>query len=423
MTAPDLPRLQKALNASLPVLGRWRRRRAAARLELEKERPQVVELLATLLGSPCEAQRVWASEVLASLQTTAARDALCEAAVLDPGGLVGAVTMEAGYEPTDPERACLFLFITRQLDRYFEEDYKFQNLRLEYDRAPPHLRARILSVLRSGDPRCLGFFGTRKKLSECSAREIMLALQSFRKHRDHDRLFRAFLELPLKYGLPILRELGATRWAPEDPVEQSLLKQALEERRAHDYPPPRGDAEPGTWVAQQLQAGRGSDELRGLSEEAIVERLKTASPPDGVRLVGALAARQVFSLAAAQAMEECPHWLVRFAAASSGIFADLTRDELVDVNHWVRAYAPKVPVLEFWPQRATPAHLEALAAAPRASWRGALGAARKVLRLLLAHRITTGQFDDLVVEGDAFAGSFEMADDDLPMWESDAGMP
>ena len=414
--ALDLTRLRRALDASLPVIGPWRRRRAAARLELEKERPVVVSFLVELFESHRKENSAWAAQVLSSLQTPTARDTLCEAALGRPRGGGATVAMATGYQPTDPERACVFLFVTRQLDRYFEEDFEFQNLRLEYDRAEPELRAHILSVLRSGDSRCLGFFGARKKLSECSSREIMLALQSFRKHGDHARLFRSFLELPLKYGLPILGELAATGWEPDDAVEKSLLKQALAERRGHAYPPPRGDPEPGAWVAQQLRAGSTSETVRGLTEEELIERLGTASPTDGVVLVGAIAARPVFSLQAAKLLEQSPHWMIRFAAASSGIFADLSRDEWSDENFWVRANAPKVPVLEFWPQRATPAHLEALTEARPAAWQGALGAARKVLHLLLAYRITTGQFDALVVEGDVFAGSFESADEELPPW-------
>ena len=83
------------------------------------------------------------------------------------------------------------------------------------------------------------------------------------------------------------------------------------------------------------------------------------------------------------------------------------RDELVDPNHWVSTLAPSRTVLDFWPGKATPVHLEALASAPPEAWEGSLGAARKVLRALIARRVTVGHFEELVVEGDAFAGEFE----------------
>ena len=68
-------------------------------------------------------------------------------------------------------------------------------------------------------------------------------------------------------------------------------------------------------------------------------------------------------------------------------------------------------VLDFWPGKATPADLEALSAAPAEAWTGKLVAARKVLRTIMSHRVTTGTFQPMVVEAAESAGEFVPATD------------
>ena len=63
-------------------------------------------------------------------------------------------------------------------------------------------------------------------------------------------------------------------------------------------------------------------------------------------------------------------------------------------NYWIRELADPRGVMDFWPLKATPADLDALAAAPPEAWIGPIGQARRILRLLIANRVGT----DLVVE-------------------------
>jgi len=412
----SIRRLRRALFSAVPLLGNWRRSRALLELESVKETAEALPLLLDLATSQRPELTVPGRRLLASLTHPASTDAWCELAIQAPTSPQAALAREFGKRPSDPERACLFLFVTRQLDAYFEEDFQFQNLRLQYERASAPLRAQVLAVLRSGDRRCLEFFGSRKRLASCSDREIMLALGSFRKHRDYPHLFRALLELPLKYGLPIVGELAGSQWEPDNPQQRALLHRAIEARHGHDYPPPRGDAELGIKLQRLLEDG-ADIRFENLSEEELVEVITTASPIEGVAAVGALSRRPSLSLRAAATIETSPHWLIRLAGRSRGIFADLLRDEVVDENLWVRESAPRVPVLEFWQLRGTPEHLEALAAAPPSAWAGSLGAARRVLQLVLAHRVTTGHFDAMVVEGEVFAGSFEDFDEEAEDWK------
>ncbi|MBI3682334.1 MAG: hypothetical protein HY235_18295, partial [Acidobacteria bacterium] len=100
---------------------------------------------------------------------------------------------------------------------------------------------------------------------------------------------------------------------------------------------------------------------------------------------------------------------VRLAGYATGLCLDLGVDEVKDDNHWVRELVRATPVLEFWPAKATPADLEKLNAAPREAFAGKYGAVRRVLRLLLAHRVTTPEVTEVVFEAGEFAGEFEEA--------------
>ncbi len=78
-----------------------------------------------------------------------------------------------------------------------------------------------------------------------------------------------------------------------------------------------------------------------------------------------------------------------------------------DPIYWVASLVPEYHVLHLPPGRATPALLEALAAAPARTWKGPLGRARKILEALMAYRITAGSFEEMVVEIEAPGGEFE----------------
>jgi formylglycine-generating enzyme required for sulfatase activity len=73
----------------------------------------------------------------------------------------------------------------------------------------------------------------------------------------------------------------------------------------------------------------------GATEEKVLRQLRNASPPEGVRLVGALAATSQVSHTACNEVETHPHWMVRFAGFLSGLCKPLGR-AAEDENHWVK---------------------------------------------------------------------------------------
>jgi hypothetical protein len=192
------------------------------------ERDDVVRYLVGLLEDPDETVRDGAQRSLVRVESGPALDALCDEAIKNPAGPAAKICLASGKRPRDHERLCLFLFVTRQLDEYFQEDFEFQNLRLQYERADAKVQSHVMDVVRSGDRRCAGFFGTRSKpLQECTEAEIKLAVDSWQRHQDWERLFQACLELPLKFSLPAFATLGQANWEPEAADLQSMYRQIL----------------------------------------------------------------------------------------------------------------------------------------------------------------------------------------------------
>ncbi|MGM0488956.1 MAG: HEAT repeat domain-containing protein [Planctomycetota bacterium] len=376
------------------------------RKRLATDRADVARFFVSLLRDRDEVLRTGAEKSLKNASPGPAQDALCEEAIQNPKGQAAKLCVERGFRPSDHERLCLFLFVTRQLDAYFKEDYEFQSLKLEYDRAGATVQGHVMEVVRSGDRRCAGFFGTKSKpLTECSETEIKLAMDSWARHRDWVRLFQACLELPLKYSFaafPLFRDSG---WQPDSEDLRSAYRQILADTDGQGVPETRATKAESPLFEQWLGAG-GSGEWARMNAAELLQRLKSATPPEGVGLVAALAAATNPSAGAVEAVRDSPHWPIRLAGYTTGLLQDLTSDAVEDPNYWVGELASASSVLELWPGKATPADLEALKAAPFEAFIGKLGAARKVLRTIMGHRITTGTFEDMVIEAGEFAGEF-----------------
>ncbi len=376
------------------------------------DHPSFARGLLRLLGDSDEALRAGAERSLQKASPGPAQDALCDEAIQDPKGHTARICLENNFRPSDHERRCLFLFVNRQLDEYFQEDYEFQSLRLEYDRADVQVQAHVMEIVRSGDRRCAGFFGTKSKpLVQCSEAEIKLALDSWLRHQDWPRLFRACLELPLKYTFAAFPQLRQSGWEPEADELRSAYRQIVADAEGEAVPESIQNKPESPVFEQWLSEGRDG-RLASMNEAELLRRLASATPPEGVGIVAALAAGSGPSPAIIDAVRNSPHWPVRLAGYATGLLQSLTSDDAVeDPNYWIGQLASASGVLSFWPGRATPADLDALKAAPAEAWTGRLGAARKVLRTIMGHRITTGTFEEMVVEAGEFAGEFVDAAD------------
>lgn len=405
MLPEELELCAQQLRNRVPLLGTRLRRKASAKLAADASAEAVPLLLEALVDSD-EMVRGTAEAALLGLSGRDAIDALCGIALDNMDGAAAKLCLETGKRPSDHEQACLFLFVTRQLDEYFQEDYEFQTLRSAYERASDPVKARVMEVVRSGDRRCLGFFGRRKPLVECSEGEIRLAIESALRHRDWPRLFRAFQELPMRYGYPLLEHFRQSGWEPEQPDLVNLYRAVLEQGDAilPSSPPKFQHASP--VFERWLNEGR-SGPLAALPEAELLQKLAQAPPPEGCAIVAALATKTVPGGEASRTVQSSRHWLIRLAGYATGLCsADITQDSLPDDNYWVRELVPATSVLDFWPVKATPADLEKINSAPQEAFTGTFGAVRRVLRLLLAHRETTPEITEVVLDAGEFAGEF-----------------
>ncbi|MCX6625648.1 MAG: HEAT repeat domain-containing protein, partial [Acidobacteria bacterium] len=239
----DYVKAGRRLHNRTPLLGTFFRRRACAELAADSS-ATAVPLLLEALGDSDAQVRATADAALRGLTERDSVDALCRIAVRDPAGAAAKICIETRKRPSDQEEACLLLFVTRQLDEYFQEDFEFQGLRQAYDRADEAVKALVMDVVRGGDRRCLGFFGRRKPLSECSESEIQLAIDAGLRHRDWPRLFRAFQELPMKHGFSLIEEFRQSRWEPEQDDLKALYRGVLSEAEGAALPPPPKETSP-----------------------------------------------------------------------------------------------------------------------------------------------------------------------------------
>lgn len=371
--------------------------------------PEGIPLLAEALTSPDRYLSDLADKALRSLQGREDReciDALCRLAMNDPSGAAAKLCIATGKRTADPEESCLFLVVTGQLDAYFREDPQFQGLSLAYETAEEKIKARVMDRVRSGDRRFDGFFSGPRELRRCTEKELSIFVEYALRHGNWHRLFKAFLELPLKFGVPLLEHFRTSGWEPEAPEMKSLYRKIL--AQSSEVLPYQAPEASGSVLVRWLAEGENSKWDR-MSDQELVTHLKEVSPPEGVAIVAALAKRGVTKEIAA-VVKSSPHWLVRLAGYLTGIVPDPGGEAEQEEVFWVRALAGVGGIMEFRPVRATPADVEKLAAAPPEAFLGKPGAVRRVLRLLVRHHAEVGIHELLDIEADKTAAVVERAD-------------
>ncbi len=404
----DLKKWGRWLENRWPAAGSLLQRKAVQRLS-EDLSPEGIPYLVKALAVPDRKAAIMADHTLRSLRPREDReciDVLCGLAMSDPGGAAAKICIATGKRPSDPAESCLFLVVTRQLDAYFQEDDQFQGLSLAYEGANRKIKARVLDIIRSGDRRFEGFFTSRRELQQCSEREILIFLEYALRQGNWPRLFKAFLELPLKYGYPLLEHFRTSGWEPEDPELKSLYSQALVENSGEAFPG-RAATTPSIFD-RWLEEGESGKWDRASPQE-LLSRLKEADPPEGAGIVAALAKKGTTEEIAAT-VQSSPHWLVRLAGHRTGMVGHPAGEAQQDRVFWVRELAEIGNVLEFRPDRATPADVERLATAPPKAFTGKLGAVRRVLRLLVNRQVEVGVHEPMVIEADETAAMMERAD-------------
>lgn len=369
MDEKQIAKYRKRLNSQIPIVGELLKRSAARKL--------------------------------AESTDPAANDTLCEIAIREPNGSAARICIESGKRPSESERACLFLFVTRQFEEFYQENYGFHYLRMQYPKNDPPVQKHILDIVRSDKRLGLGFFGKRKPISECTDWEIQLAITAALRSKNWPLLFRAFLDLPLKYGYPLLESFRQSGWNPDEAQFNQLYKQVLSFSQNQNAPSNK-ESNPSCSLFEQWLAKGESAPYTNLSESDLLKRLQSCEPLEGVSLVAALAKRSPSGSRAAQPVQQHSHWLVRLAGYATGLCFDIPLNDMKNDNYWIQKLVDPTGILELWPCKTTRVHLDELRNSPREAWQKKFGAMRNVLQALIDYHIATGVYDEI----DFGAGEF-----------------
>jgi len=194
-------------------------------------------------------------------------------------------------------------------------------------------------------------------------------------------------------------------WEPQQPEHKSLFERIKSHLIGFEFAEPL----PKQWTSKLfdtwLSQGRRL-EYQLLDEDVLFRRLDSAKPYESVSIVSALARKETRNERVIDKIRNHPHWLVRLAGFITGITKDIAIDKFYEINWWIKELAGLPGVLEFLPQRATPSDLAKLNNAPPSAYTGELGVIRSVLREILAYRVTTGSFAEMVIEATPTSAEF-----------------
>lgn len=169
-----------------------------------------------------------------------AQNALCELFLRNDDAGALQLALQHGYQPADPSRKALFLFLTGQWAAYEVLDFTHQQINAAYESAGPALRQRILSHSRlSGHTEWLQNLGEarrRRWLKDMSASDWRSVLQQFESGRDWQQAWRLITHAPPLWAAHLIGILFSAGWQPETQAERqdflnlvSLAQRALRE--------------------------------------------------------------------------------------------------------------------------------------------------------------------------------------------------
>jgi hypothetical protein len=343
-----------------------------------------VKTLAALLDDKQAQVRAGAEAALRSLASPARQSDLCEVVIGTPGGTAARLSVERRFLPAEPHRLCIYLFLTRQLDRYFELDPDFTQLRLEYEQADAGVKANVMEVVRDHpDARLAGFQPARS--AAATEDEIRVALESARRHKNWRMLWERYREYPLRYTQDIPAALRDAAWRPEGDGEAALFTRIQDILAGSPAAQPAGTP---CVFDKWLEEGRSAATVSRSTAE-LLALMGKAAPPQAVAAVGALAGRVAPNGHEARSVMQSPHWLIRLAGAAAGFKAAGGAEP----NYWVTELSAFGGVMDAWPSRPTPGALRDLESAPAEAFSGALGAQRRVLAELMTFALDRPQFE------------------------------
>jgi hypothetical protein len=336
-----------------------------------------------------------AATMLRTISDLEAQSALCRITLRDPTGLLAKICVDCGYRPLKRQELCLFLFLTRQLEEYIKVDKDFKYLRMSFEQGDPLIKTFIKTVIQLEKERFEDFFVGKVPVSECSDTEIMKAIHSCILKKNFSLLFRAFLQIPFKFGYSLMDQFRRSNWLPDTYEMRKLYEQILKNDIEGIMPEINKYFSTSALLKQWL-----ATPLLG-TEESLLEQLQTATPQNAVSIVGGLSIFKESKYKYADIVRDNPHFLVRMAGYVSGLCLDLSNDDIPDENFWVENIAGIGALLEFWPVATSPTDLDSYLPVSNHDWIGKYGALRNILFSIMTY-IKESSPRELSIEFDEF---------------------
>ena len=175
---------------------------------------------------PSIAQR--AAWCLPRLTRQSAREALCQVVIEEEHALAREAAIQGAYCPRDERQRALLYVLTAQWEPYDGLDFDQRLLRAAYQSAGPTLRGRIRERLRAaGRADLLGVVVGRDLAMAAllTPEEAEFVVEMYTGNREWGKLWRLVFELPLSWGVRLVRSLGAKGWEPEAGDERATFRE------------------------------------------------------------------------------------------------------------------------------------------------------------------------------------------------------
>lgn len=189
---------------------------------------QVVRPLLEASADPDSSIAQRAAWCLPRLTRQAAREALCRVVIEEEHAPAREAAIQGAYCPRDERQRALLYVLTEQWGPYERLDFDQRLLRAAYQAADPTLRGRIRERLRAaGRADLLGVVvgWDLARASVLTPEEAEFVVEMYTGSREWGKLWRLVFELPLSWGVRLVRSLGSNGWEPEAGDERSTFRE------------------------------------------------------------------------------------------------------------------------------------------------------------------------------------------------------
>jgi hypothetical protein len=172
-----------------------------------------------------------AQQAVASLKKQAARQAICQAVILQNDPQARRAADLGGYLPEELPQRAVYLFITEQWQAYQALDFDHRLLRMAYKASEAELRKRIMETMRAAGRSDLLAVITggdqRNRPAVLAADEANFIVQMLAENREWAALWDKALELPLAASQRSLQILTQNGWRPPSSDESRLYEELV----------------------------------------------------------------------------------------------------------------------------------------------------------------------------------------------------